>query len=180
MNKQCTNSSCRKTFSTLNFGGLCPFCGKIYPQLESARKNSLPVPNVFGAKQNEKKGPFIRLTIRQGGRKNRASRSLDVYLKDALAYGRKGEKIKGIKDLREQAFGKGYSISLRDSKWFFEAVMDHRPCSLWQVTEEENKPASRSASSESQSMYIKITPVLSKDTPKKRREKSKAAGPGYR
>ena len=33
MNKKCTNSSCRKTFSTLNFDGRCPYCGKRYPQL---------------------------------------------------------------------------------------------------------------------------------------------------
>ena len=33
MNKRCTNSSCRKTFSTLTYGGVCPFCGKVYPQL---------------------------------------------------------------------------------------------------------------------------------------------------
>ena len=38
MNKKCTNSSCRKTFSTLYFAGNCPYCGKKYPQLVSQAK----------------------------------------------------------------------------------------------------------------------------------------------
>ena len=38
MNKKCTNPSCRKTFSTLHFYGICPHCGKEYPQLISIRK----------------------------------------------------------------------------------------------------------------------------------------------
>ena len=27
MFKKCTNSACRRTFSTLRFAGACPFCG---------------------------------------------------------------------------------------------------------------------------------------------------------
>ena len=38
MNKKCTNPACRKTFSTLDFSGSCPHCGKEYPQLVSGRK----------------------------------------------------------------------------------------------------------------------------------------------
>lgn len=38
MNKKCTNPACRKVFSTLNFYGGCPHCGKEYPQLVSKRK----------------------------------------------------------------------------------------------------------------------------------------------
>lgn len=38
MNKRCTNPSCRKNFSTLDFYGSCPYCGKEYPQLVPARK----------------------------------------------------------------------------------------------------------------------------------------------
>ena len=33
MNKRCTNSSCRRTFSTLHLNGRYPYCGKMYPQL---------------------------------------------------------------------------------------------------------------------------------------------------
>ena len=43
MNKRCTNSSCRKIFSTLNFYGKCPHCGKAYPQLKGTRKQALPI-----------------------------------------------------------------------------------------------------------------------------------------
>ena len=30
MNKRCTDSSCRRTFSTLNADGKCPHCGKVF------------------------------------------------------------------------------------------------------------------------------------------------------
>ena len=43
MNKRCTNSSCRKTFSTLIYGGKCPFCGKVYPQIRQGWKNGAAV-----------------------------------------------------------------------------------------------------------------------------------------
>lgn len=43
VNKRCTNSSCRKTFSTLIYGGKCPFCGKVYPQIRQGWKNGAAV-----------------------------------------------------------------------------------------------------------------------------------------
>ena len=41
MNKRCTDSSCRRTFSTLDFDGRCPYCGKAYPQLVRQRKKDI-------------------------------------------------------------------------------------------------------------------------------------------
>ena len=41
MFKKCTNSACRRTFSTLHFAGACPFCGKKYPQIEAEGKKTL-------------------------------------------------------------------------------------------------------------------------------------------
>ena len=35
MRKRCTNSACRRSFSTLSFSGACPWCGKEYPRIEA-------------------------------------------------------------------------------------------------------------------------------------------------
>lgn len=142
MNKRCTNPSCRKTFSTLNYGGQCPFCGKRYPQLESARKDGLPAPIIHGLGKPGKKetGPFIRIMIQRKDACRAGKRSIDICLRDVLAFGVRGEKIKAIKALREEMSCKGYAIGLKDAKDFFEAIMSRRSCSRWQTTNEGIKP----------------------------------------
>lgn len=37
MQKQCTNSACRKSFSVSYSHGVCPWCGKKYPRLNVER-----------------------------------------------------------------------------------------------------------------------------------------------
>ena len=37
MQKQCTNSACRRSFSVSSTHGVCPWCGKKYPRLGVAR-----------------------------------------------------------------------------------------------------------------------------------------------
>ncbi len=133
MNKRCTNSSCRKTFSTLNYGGQCPFCGKVYPQLESARKGDM---TLFG-----QKSPFVRIMICQKdeSRKGRISRiSIDMSLKKVLYFCRKGVKIKAIKELLNEGRGHGYHVGLINAKVFVEAILSNRqPCTLWRLNGEE-------------------------------------------
>lgn len=142
MNKRCTNSSCRKTFSTLNYGGKCPFCGKVYPQLECARKDGLPAPMICAPNQPvwKEKGPFIRVFIQRKHADRKGRLAFDISLKDMLAFEQNGEKIKGIKALREEMIRGGYIPGLRESKDFFEAIMNNRHCSRWRVTDEGFKP----------------------------------------
>ena len=37
MRKQCTNSACRRSFSTVGHGGKCPWCGKEYPRITTGK-----------------------------------------------------------------------------------------------------------------------------------------------
>ena len=37
MQKQCTNSACRRSFSVSSSHGVCPWCGKNYPRLNVER-----------------------------------------------------------------------------------------------------------------------------------------------
>ena len=131
MNKHCTNPSCRKTFSTLNYGGQCPFCGKVYPHLESARKGGL---GLFGQKT-----PFARIMICQKDESRKGRISIDMSLRKVLYFCRKGEKIKAIKELLNEGKSHGYYVGLINAKVFVEAILSNRqPCTVWRLNGEEN------------------------------------------
>ena len=124
MNKRCTNSSCRKTFSTLNYGGQCPFCGKVYPQLTCARKGF--VSSCFPA--------VFRLVVRTNHFKKAVLR---LNLKNIITSIEKDSLIEGIKRFRSEMAGHGYRPGLKDSKVFCEALRDHKPpCSVWRLSDE--------------------------------------------
>ena len=138
MNKHCTNPSCRKTFSTLNYGGHCPFCGKIYPQLESARKDGLPAPVIQGVGCRTGKGSSARIILRLNSKGSKRRLSVEVNLRDVLAYRQTNEKIKAIKALRAIINGKGFLMGLREAKDFVEAVWCCRkPHICWDLTGEQ-------------------------------------------
>ncbi len=133
MNKTCTNSSCRKTFSTLTYGGQCPFCGKLYPQLKSARKDDTPAPDVFFQNPSVAAAPVIRFVINRHGKK------LRVSLKDVLAFIKKGEFIKAIKAFRAELNRLGYTTGLKEAKFFCDALRENRkPCTVWRTGYEKN------------------------------------------
>ena len=113
MNKRCTNSSCRKTFSTLVFNGQCPYCGKKYPQLTTTRKRGTP--GIF----------CIWLKI---GKKAR----IQICLDQVKAYLSARKKLDAIKAFRAEAKAQGYVANLKDSKEFCEALMaGEKPCTDW-------------------------------------------------
>ena len=92
MNKRCTNSACRSTFSTLNFNGQCPFCGKAYPQLKSSRKQELS-PRKPNSILIHRKNGYYRLKL-----------NLDDVRKLVL----QDRNIEGFKKLRELFQKTGY------------------------------------------------------------------------
>ena len=87
MNKRCTNSSCRKVFSTLTYGGQYPFCGKLYPQLEQVV------------------GSFVRVD----GKVCFHTRDIETYILQR-------KKLNAIRQLREALRAKGFLVGLRDAK----------------------------------------------------------------
>ena len=122
MNKQCTNSSCRRTFSTLNADGKCPHCGKSYPQLNSRRKHAFP--------------GCIRLRIRTG----KDYCYLNIRLDEALRLGQNGEKIKMIAAFRNQLKAQGYLADLKTAKDFCENLLDRKEVMTeWYLTGEERE-----------------------------------------
>ncbi len=117
MNKRCTNPECRKVFSTLEYGGRCPHCGKVYPNLYSRKEKNrdilYPVPvKLPGGNTVRVPGLFVpRVEEIIGG-----ERILVVIKKT-----RRGE-YKGIK----------YYTSLKEAKDFCVAIRDGRqPCMNW-------------------------------------------------
>ena len=128
MNKRCTNSSCRKTFSTLStlstlgFDGRCPFCGKAYPQLAPSGE----------------KGPQLRITVRRKAGGSGCWRSFRPPLEEALALGRDGQNGKAAAALRK-AFGReGFFIDAEESRRFITDLMENRPpCAAWRLTGEK-------------------------------------------
>ncbi len=105
MNKRCTNSACRKVFSTLNFEVKCPFCGKAYPQLASTRKAPL--------------GYFC---------------PKDRVLKQARDFMEAWEKVKAIKEIRNIFRSRGYVLGLKEAKSLADGYKDGRfPRKKWKV-----------------------------------------------
>ena len=97
MNKRCTNSSCRKTFSTLINGGTCPFCGKVYPQLIRA-------------------GYSKAMKIWIGGKRIRFG--ADVV----ESYRMQGQRVKGILACKREFERLGYTVSLRAAMEFYDSL----------------------------------------------------------
>ncbi len=120
MNKRCTNSSCRRTFSTLNAGGICPHCGKCYPQLKTKRKHPLPV--------------RIELRVKTGKR----DRYLYIQPDELFHHSLNGNKIKAVKAFRNQAAAQGYHIDIRSAKDFCLNLLDRRDVMTeWYLSDEE-------------------------------------------
>lgn len=114
MNKRCTNSACRKVFSTLNADSGCPFCGKSYPQLSCTRRN--------GA---------ITLTLLEGD----AASRLRIDCAGIRALAGNDRKIQAIKTFRTLLIERGYLPGLKGSKDFVEAMMRReKPCRAWRVS----------------------------------------------
>lgn len=116
MNKRCTNSSCRKTFSTLEFSGECPYCGKVYPQLIATRKHGTPGRN------------YIRINIGK-------DLQFRISLVQVLALLAVGKKLDAIHNFIEEVRKNGYNPHVKDSKEFCEALMEgEKPCTTWLLT----------------------------------------------
>ena len=97
MNKRCTNSSCRKTFSTLTYGGTCPFCGKVYPQLVSARRSV------------QKMNLWI-----DGNR-------MKFRLDEVERYRLHGRYARGVISVKREFERQGYTVSLRAARDFYKS-----------------------------------------------------------
>ena len=116
MNKRCTNSSCRRTFSTLRYGGKCPFCGKLYPQIFSARK------------EPEGTGRLMKSTWLYI--KDRPLVSINIA--EAYRFLREDRKIVAIKALVGALRDHGYFSGLKNAKYFIDEVLaGHRVCRTW-------------------------------------------------
>lgn len=123
MNKHCTNSSCRRTFSTLSYGGKCPFCGKRYPQIFSARKK--PEGNNW-----LKKNARLHILDR---------RIVSVDITEPWRLLREGLKVKAIKELLAVLRSKGYNPGLRNAKYFIDDMQYGRTlCKTWVLTGEDS------------------------------------------
>lgn len=113
MNKKCTNSSCRRTFSTLNFSGFCPHCGKLYLQLLK------PHPRI--------------LCLTDGS----AGSRLNVFIGETCKLIRKGTRIQAVKSLRATLNSRGFCMSLRDSVNIVDAIKAHNaPRFICRITKE--------------------------------------------
>ena len=97
MNKRCTNSSCRKTFSTLINGGTCPFCGKVYPQLIRA-------------------GYSKAMKIWIDGKRIRFS------MDEVESHRMQGRRVKGILACKREFERLGYTVSLRAAMEFYDSL----------------------------------------------------------
>ncbi len=124
MNKRCTDPSCRRTFSTLNFDGKCPFCSKAYPQLRSGRKNELPT----GKGKND-----AVLLIDEGKRTVRVIIDLSAVRGFLAAK----EKNKAATTFWKLFRGIGYLPSLKESRQLCMEIPSAGPVlTYWRMTGE--------------------------------------------
>ncbi len=122
MNKRCTESSCRKTFSTLDAGGRCPHCGKSYPQLYRSRKRGNPW---------NRYPPRMKLSVSAG----KETVCLNIRLDEMLRLGLDGKKLQMIKLFRTQVMARGYCPGLMASKEFCESLMNRKAVrTAWRLT----------------------------------------------
>ena len=108
MNKRCTNSSCRKTFSTLHSNGQCPFCGKKYPQLR-VKETSLEKPKYADELKNYVRRVGFEMSMMKGGTLYKVSFSgwsfiipsqFRHFIKEAVFLQETGETVKAVKIVR--------------------------------------------------------------------------------
>lgn len=95
MNKHCTNSACRKTFSTLTYGNVCPFCGKVYPQLPEIKLSRQRMPMWING---------TRIIFR---------------LDEIERFRQEGQRAKGIIATRKEMARHGYSLPLKTARDLF-------------------------------------------------------------
>ena len=98
MNKRCTNSSCRKTFSTLTYGATCPFCGKVYPQLART------------ACSKRKMNMWI------GGKR------VVFKLEEIERHRLLGKRVRGIIAVKREFERHGYTVSIMAARAFYESL----------------------------------------------------------
>ena len=104
MNKRCTNSSCRKNFSTLTYGCTCPFCGKIYPQLIKPERSP------------------HRVYMRIDGK-------WTVFKLDEIErFYQEGRRLWGIKATKLEMERLGYFINVRHARALYESLFNNSPC----------------------------------------------------
>lgn len=101
MNKRCTNSECRKRFSTRNnVTGVCPYCGKKYRQLNT---------NMYKTKECD---PAIKIILK----KIHISRSAAL---EVLGLLQGKNKVLAIKLVRTEA-----NLGLREAKDAIDNVIE--------------------------------------------------------
>ena len=134
MDKRCTNSSCRKTFSTLNYGGQCPFCGKIYPQLRSARKDGLPAPVIHPFQPAPEDDSILPIQIIRKGKSGRKN-PFRLFVRQVLGFQREGRMLKAAHALLVELSRAGYAVERKARRLLMQAIReDCRLLSTWRLT----------------------------------------------
>ena len=124
MNKRCTDSSCRRTFSTLDFDGRCPYCGKAYPQLGRAR-HRMPKKAPSAAPKRKR---IAGLNVKTGRRVFR----LRISLGEVLKYIDSGKTDKAAVAFRKAVGRRGFSVSPDAAGGFCRDIMEGKPlCTAW-------------------------------------------------
>ena len=154
MNKRCTNSSCRRTFSTLHFNGQCPFCGKEYPQL---RTDEAGFEQWIYTEQLQYADPVILADfVRRERFRTARAKAKGMYkvsfsgwsfiipacflpfIKESIFLLETGNKVMAIKALRAGLRQKGLEIRLKNTKHFVDDIQARvQPCIKWKVLETE-------------------------------------------
>ena len=134
MNKKCTNPSCRRTFSTLDFYGHCPYCDKVYPQLVPQRNE------VYRHFRYQRKVSVLSdrsslkiMLIKIG--------FFNIGLDEVKKEIANGMIVKAVKALRKEFERNGYSASLKGCVLFARALQKGcEPCVVWRATGELSEP----------------------------------------
>ena len=130
MNKRCTDSSCRRTFSILDFDGKCPHCGKPYPQLGPARHRALPQAHCAARKKKRR----ICLCVTSARRSFRLWISLDEILK----YVEAGKMDEAVRAFWKEVIRYGYGVGRDDAGKFCEDIRGVKPLhTRWYLLDEE-------------------------------------------
>ena len=130
MNKKCTAPSCRKTFSTLEFNGRCPHCGKAYPQLLSSRKQG----RFWSVRITERPDRYVRfikcVRIFFGLGLKEAKNACDAWQSSAFVLER-AEAVRFIRALEgeECAYEVSRGTSYKKAGIFYSSSQDTRDIS---------------------------------------------------
>lgn len=119
MNKKCTNSSCRKTFSTLYFRGVCPYCGKKYPQINAPQHSKAYSQIMKYLKRNASPDTLLVLT---GG--NKPIKLPVEKLPEIKAFLAQNQKVPAVRLFMKSVGGEEYKISLIVAHRFCTALME--------------------------------------------------------